>query len=185
MAQQLPYWKYVCDAQPTQAEPETFREKSGRGIEAMLQNTVWRNPLPVNTETPALQRIESVQLDALHAVTPPCLIENFEGSSGRISRIRILDPFSKREHMLKIQRSSNGQVVFVVSGHMDEEDIPELEVLLRSEKSDCRIVLDLKDLTLAGRDAIRFLGRCEADGITLKNCAVYVREWITRERRES
>ena len=65
---------------------------------------------------------------------------------------------------------------------MDEEDIPEMEVLLRSEKSNRRIVLDLKDLTLAGRDAIRFLGRCEAGGISLENCAVYVREWITRER---
>jgi hypothetical protein len=90
-----------------------------------------------------------------------------------------------RGKMLKIQRSSNGQVVFTVSGQMDEEDIPEMEVLLRSEKSDRRIVLDLKDLTLAGRDAIRFLGRCEADGITLENCAVYVREWITRERHGS
>ncbi len=85
--------------------------------------------------------------------------------------------------MLKIQRSSNGQVVFTVSGQMDEEDIGELEVLLRSEKHDRRIVLDLKDLTLAGRAAINFLGRCEEDGITLENCAVYVREWIRRERR--
>jgi hypothetical protein len=56
--------------------------------------------------------------------------------------------------MLKIQRSSNGHVVFTVSGQMDEDDIAEMEVLLRSEKSDRRIVLDLKDLTLAGRDAI-------------------------------
>jgi hypothetical protein len=110
----------------------------------MTQSTVWRNPLPVTTETQAL---------------------------------------SKRGKMLKIQRSSNGQVVFTVSGQMDEEGIPEMEVLLRSEKSERRIVLDLKDLTLAGRDAIEFLGRCEADGITLQNCAIYVREWITRERR--
>jgi len=86
--------------------------------------------------------------------------------------------------MLKIQRSSNSRVVFTISGQMDEEDIPEMEVLLRSEKSDRRIVLDLKDLTPAGRDAIGFLGCCEAEGITLENCAVYVREWITRKRRE-
>ena len=88
--------------------------------------------------------------------------------------------------MLRIQRSSNGQVVFTVSGQMEEEDIPEMEVLvrsemLRSEKSGRSIVLDLKDLTLAGRDAIQFLGRCEADGIRLENCAVYVREWIRRD----
>jgi hypothetical protein len=87
--------------------------------------------------------------------------------------------------MLKIQRSANGQVVFTVSGQMDEEDIAEMEVLLRSEKSDLRIVLDLTDLTLAGRDAIRFLTRCETAGIKLENCAVYIREWISRERRGS
>ena len=85
--------------------------------------------------------------------------------------------------MLRIQRSSNGQVVFTLSGRIDEEHIAELETLIRSEANGCRIVLDLKDLTLAGQDAVRFLERCEADGITLTNCAGYVREWITRQRR--
>jgi anti-anti-sigma regulatory factor len=84
--------------------------------------------------------------------------------------------------MLRIQSSANGEVVFRLSGRMDEEDIAELETLIRSETNGRRIVLDLKDLTLAGRAAINFLERCEADGITLKNCAAYVREWITRQR---
>jgi hypothetical protein len=86
--------------------------------------------------------------------------------------------------MLRIQRSANGEVVFTLSGRMDEEDIAGLETLLRSEVNGTRIVLDLKDLTLVGRDAIPFLERCEAGNITLKNCAGYVREWITRQRRE-
>ena len=85
--------------------------------------------------------------------------------------------------MLKIQRTSNGQVVFALSGRMDEEHIAELETLIRSGTNGRRIVLDLKDLTLAGQEAISFLERCEADGITLMNCAAYVREWITRQRR--
>ena len=87
--------------------------------------------------------------------------------------------------MLKIQRTSNGQVVFALSGRMDEEHIAELETLIRSETNGRLIVLDLKDLTLAGQEAISFLERCEADGITLMNCAAYVREWITRQRRGS
>ena len=87
--------------------------------------------------------------------------------------------------MLRIQRSANGQVVFTLSGRMDEEHIAELETLMRSEANGRSIVLDLKDLALVGRDAISFLERCEADGITLKNCAGYVREWITRQRRGS
>ena len=77
------------------------------------------------------------------------------------------------------------EVVFALSGRMDQEDITELETLIRSEGNGRRITLDLKDLTLAGGDAISFLARCETNGIALMNCAGYVREWITRERRGS
>jgi anti-anti-sigma regulatory factor len=84
--------------------------------------------------------------------------------------------------MLKIQRSSNGQVVLALSGQIDDQDITELETQIRSEEKERSIVLDLKDLTLISRDAIGFLEHCEADGVTLRNCAAYVREWITRQR---
>jgi anti-anti-sigma regulatory factor len=87
--------------------------------------------------------------------------------------------------MLKIQRSTNGEVVFTMSGQMDAESIIELETLVNAETNGRRIVLDLKDLTLANDDAVTFLGRCEATSITLKNCPAYVREWITAKRRES
>jgi hypothetical protein len=86
--------------------------------------------------------------------------------------------------MLRIQRSANGEVVFTLSGRMDEEDMVQLEALIRSEANGRHIVLDLKDLTLVGRDAIRFLEGWEAKGVALKNCADYVREWITRTRGE-
>jgi anti-anti-sigma regulatory factor len=84
--------------------------------------------------------------------------------------------------MLKIQRSSNGQVVLALSGQIDDQDITELETQIRSEEKGRSMVLDLKDLTLVSRDAIGFLERCEADGATLRNCAAYVREWITKQR---
>jgi hypothetical protein len=84
--------------------------------------------------------------------------------------------------MLRIRRSATKQVVFKLSGRMDREDIAELETLISSEGNGNAIALDLKDVTLAGQDAITFLKRCEADGITLKNCARYIREWITRQK---
>lgn len=87
--------------------------------------------------------------------------------------------------MLKIQRSANGEVVFTLSGRIDREDIPELETLIWSEAKGRRIILDLRDVTLVGQDAISFLGRCDANGIGLKNCLGYVREWIARQRDES
>jgi hypothetical protein len=87
--------------------------------------------------------------------------------------------------VLKILRSSNGQVTYVLSGQIEEEDLAELEALIKSEAMGRRMVLDLKNLTLVGQDAIAFLERCEANGITLKNCPAYIREWIKGLRGES
>ena len=42
--------------------------------------------------------------------------------------------------MLKIQRSSNGQVTYMLSGQIEEEDIAELEALIRSEAKRHRTV---------------------------------------------
>jgi len=84
--------------------------------------------------------------------------------------------------MLKIRRSANGQVVFALSGRIVEDNIAELEALISAEASGRPIALDLKDVTLVGGDAIDFLERCEGDGITLRNCPAYVREWIARQR---
>jgi anti-anti-sigma regulatory factor len=87
--------------------------------------------------------------------------------------------------MLRIRRSANGPVIFTLSGRIGGEDIAELEKLIRSEESGCRIVLDLTDVTLVDHDAIAFLNRCEKDLITLMNCPAYIREWITRQRSGS
>jgi hypothetical protein len=84
--------------------------------------------------------------------------------------------------MLKITRATNGEVVFKLSGRMNAENVGELEKLFSVEASGCGIVLDLGDLTLVDQDVVSFLGHCEADGIQLKNCPAYIREWITGER---
>ena len=84
--------------------------------------------------------------------------------------------------MLKITRAANGEVVWTLSGRMDAENVIELKSLFKSEPEGRRIVLDLKDLTLVDREAVRFLESCETDSIKLKNCPAYIREWITRER---
>lgn len=85
--------------------------------------------------------------------------------------------------MLKIQRTVNGEVVFTLSGRLNGENTSELHTLFGTETEGHRIALDLRDLTLVDRDAVRFLERCEADSIKLKNCPAYIREWIARERK--
>ncbi|HEY1987723.1 MAG TPA: STAS domain-containing protein [Terracidiphilus sp.] len=85
--------------------------------------------------------------------------------------------------MLKISRAQNRELFFKLSGRMDAENVHELIALLSTEVSERRMVLDLKDLTLVDQEAVSYLLRCEADGIELRNCPAYIREWINRERR--
>jgi hypothetical protein len=92
---------------------------------------------------------------------------------------------NKRGLMLKIKRAANGEVVFTLSGRMDAENVAELKTVFGSEPKGRRIALDLKDLTLVDREAVRFLESCETDSIKIKNCPAYIREWITRERAGS
>ena len=85
--------------------------------------------------------------------------------------------------MFRITWDKNGEFVVNVSGRMDVENLGELTALFSSEGKGCRIVMKLVELTLVDQDAVRFLESCEADGIELRNCPTYIREWITRERR--
>jgi hypothetical protein len=83
--------------------------------------------------------------------------------------------------MLKIQRAANGEVRFAVSGRLNEQNIADLDSVIESEEGGHRIILDLKDLTLVDREAVRYLERREAQGIELENCPAYIREWILGE----
>ena len=86
--------------------------------------------------------------------------------------------------MLRIQRETNGQVLLRISGRLDGENLVELKKLIESDETDRRIVLDLLELTLVDRDAIRFLRQCDSNGIELKNCPPYICEWMARQRDE-
>jgi hypothetical protein len=59
------------------------------------------------------------------------------------------------------------------------------ELLAEIEKCNHLPSLDLEEVTLLDRDSVRFLIRCESQGIRLVNCPLYVREWITRERGQA
>ena len=81
--------------------------------------------------------------------------------------------------MLRARRTGNGQVLFTLSGRIETtDDIKQLQQLLGSETSGQQLILDLKDVTLVNHDAVKFLSRCEADGIKLENCPLHVRRWI-------
>ena len=86
---------------------------------------------------------------------------------------------------LKVQRSTDeDSVVFILSGRIKAEEVAELQRLFTSEAKPHLFALDLKEIKLVDRDAVRFLARCEADGNQLTNCPAYIREWIVRKRAE-
>ena len=84
--------------------------------------------------------------------------------------------------MLRIERLANGVGVFRLIGRLNVENVAELQSLFELESKDRQIILDLKDLTLVDRDAVRILEHCEKRHIRLTNCPAYIREWIKQER---
>jgi hypothetical protein len=84
--------------------------------------------------------------------------------------------------LLKIQRTMERTVVFTVSGRLDSENVIELCQLIDAEPVGDVVVLDLTDLVLADRDAIRYLRECETgDRIVLRNSPAYIRGWMAAE----
>jgi hypothetical protein len=81
--------------------------------------------------------------------------------------------------VLRIDRSANGEVRFTIAGRVDMAHVAELQRVIEGESANHRpIVLDLRDVKLVDREAVRFFVWCEARGIRLDNCPAYVREWI-------
>ncbi len=82
---------------------------------------------------------------------------------------------------LKIDRYSEGASTKIrLIGRIQAEHLAELEKLVRESES--KIVLDLEEVNLVDVEAVRFLGMCEAQGVTLLNCSPYIRDWIGKER---
>lgn len=83
---------------------------------------------------------------------------------------------------LRIERfEREGFTVFVLSGRLDVEYIAELRRLFGPLRNYSRFILDLSDVKLADRDAVRFLYYCEAHALRLENCPQYIREWMEQE----
>jgi hypothetical protein len=84
--------------------------------------------------------------------------------------------------MLRIQKEHEAPAftTFSLYGRIEPEHLSELRALLQGERQ--QIILDLKEVTLICRDAVRFLGLCESRGVELRNSPAYIREWILSER---
>jgi hypothetical protein len=57
-----------------------------------------------------------------------------------------------------------------------------LKELLGREKGGI-VAIDLEEITLVDREAVTFLALSELNGIELRNCPAYIREWADREKQ--
>jgi len=86
----------------------------------------------------------------------------------------------------KIERvvTPSGFVVFRVSGRIDRQYAEVLQELIENEKTaEARVALDLTEVTVVSLEAVRAFNVSEANGIELRNCPAYVREWISQVRK--
>jgi hypothetical protein len=70
-------------------------------------------------------------------------------------------------------------VVLRVSGRITGDDLDVLGAALEESRV---VAIDLAEIELVDRDAVKFLAVGESNGIELTHCPAFIREWITRER---
>src|SRR6476659_9572107 len=79
--------------------------------------------------------------------------------------------------------SAENLVVLFVSGRITGEHVDTLRGVLEHESGS--FAIDLKNVLLVDREAVKLLALSEANGTELRNCPPYIREWVTRARAET
>lgn len=78
--------------------------------------------------------------------------------------------------------TSEGRVVLSLSGRITAQSLEMLREVVGREEDP--VAFDLEGVLLVDGDAVRFLAASEANGIALRNCPAYIREWIAREKAQ-
>jgi hypothetical protein len=73
-------------------------------------------------------------------------------------------------------------VVLCISGRITGQHVAMLRDVLEGESD--ALAIDLKNVSLVDREAVKLLACCETNGTELRSCPLYIREWVTRERAE-
>jgi anti-anti-sigma regulatory factor len=72
-------------------------------------------------------------------------------------------------------------VTLLLNGKFDEEAIRDLESsILEARGAHQHVYIDLSEVTLVDRKAVRYLSEQANRNIQLVNCPIYLRGWITQ-----
>jgi hypothetical protein len=95
--------------------------------------------------------------------------------------LHLLHAWTGKRMTLGIEKYAEDQtIIFRLSGRMRIDGLFELKRQLDGVRA--KPVLDLQEVAHVDLDVIHFLGSCVQDGVELRNCALYIREWIRREQ---
>jgi hypothetical protein len=80
----------------------------------------------------------------------------------------------------RIDRRWNEQgLLLYISGRLASEDLGGVRTALDRRRVNA---IELPEVELVDRDAVKLLAQAEAEGIELRNCPAYIREWVTNKR---
>ncbi len=80
----------------------------------------------------------------------------------------------------RIDRFSTDEgLVLYISGRLAAEDLEVVRIALAERRV---VAIELVEVELVSRDAVKLLVQAQAAGIELRSCPAYIREWITNER---
>jgi hypothetical protein len=78
--------------------------------------------------------------------------------------------------------STEHGLVLYISGQIATEDLEVIRTTLDPRRV---VAVELAEVELVSRDAVKLLAQAEAEGIELRSCPAYIREWITNDRESS
>ena len=76
-------------------------------------------------------------------------------------------------------RGADGTTIRLI-GQLEAGYLPELQAQIGAGGHG--IVLEMDEVTLVDVEAVRFLSACETQGVELRRCPPYIREWIAQEK---
>jgi len=78
--------------------------------------------------------------------------------------------------------STEHGLVLYISGQIATEDLEVIRTTLDPRRV---VAVELAEVELVSRDAVKLLAQAQAEGIELRSCPAYIREWITNDRESS
>jgi anti-anti-sigma regulatory factor len=90
------------------------------------------------------------------------------------------------QYKIKTERHpAEKAVTLLLNGKFGEESLPDLEHwLAEAKETHQRVYIDLSEVTLVDRKAAQYFSRQAARNVTLVNCPLYLRHWITPTRQD-